>query len=41
MPQEEIEEGIFEEKILQKLQKRFKLSEEEAKYYYEKYSGGE
>lgn len=36
-----IEEGISEDRLLQKLQKRFKLSEEEAKYYYDKYSGGE
>ena len=34
-----VEEGISEERILQKLQKRFKLSEEKAKYYYEHFSG--
>ena len=33
-----IEEGISEDRLLQKLQKRFKLSEEKAKYYYDKFS---
>lgn len=33
-----IEEGISEDRLLQKLRKRFKLSEESAKYYYDKFS---
>ena len=33
-----LEEQVTQERILDKLQKRFRLSEEKAKYYYEQYS---
>ena len=33
-----MEEGISEERLLEKLQKRFELSEEEAGRYYDKFS---
>ena len=34
-----MEEGISGERLLQKLQKRFKLSEEKSRYYYDKFHG--